>query len=86
MHSLVSSNSRFNHLTIHPRIKMIVYKKDNETKQQEMLEKNILKGVSSMRMNGAIYLGYLGELLAHALTKKKLVLDGSHFFVKIDKF
>jgi hypothetical protein len=65
---------------------MIVYKKDNETKQQEMLEKNILKGVSSMRMNGAIYLGYLGELLAHALTKKKLVLDGSHFFVKIDKF
>jgi hypothetical protein len=62
---------------------MIVYKKDNETKKQEMLEKNILNGVSSMRMNGAIY---LGESLTHALIKKKLILDSSHVFVKIDKF
>jgi hypothetical protein len=64
---------------------MIVYKKDNQTKKQKMLEKNTFNGVSSMRMNGEIYLGYLEEPLAHILTKKKLVLNSFHIFVKIDK-
>jgi hypothetical protein len=62
---------------------MILYKKDNETKKTRNVKKNILNGVSSMRMNGAIY---LGEPLGHAFTKKKLVLDNSHLFVKIERF